>query len=110
VIPDIVFVSWDDSWVVAVDVPHHCDPAWERAGDVAQPLDSYGMAGVPRGGGNGIKARGHSPTHTHRSALGDCRVYSTPGEGHAARLTLQKRGPHEKIVTDRRQGELTFDP
>jgi len=26
------------------------------------------------------------------------------------RLTLQKRGPHEKIVTDRRQGELTFDP
>jgi hypothetical protein len=26
------------------------------------------------------------------------------------RLTLQKRGPHEKIVTDRRQSELTFDP
>jgi hypothetical protein len=25
-------------------------------------------------------------------------------------LTLQKRGPHEKIVTDRRQGVLTFDP
>jgi hypothetical protein len=26
------------------------------------------------------------------------------------RLTLQKRGPHETVVTDRRQGELTFDP
>jgi hypothetical protein len=26
------------------------------------------------------------------------------------RLALQKRGPHEKIVTDRRQGDLTFDP
>jgi hypothetical protein len=26
------------------------------------------------------------------------------------RLALQKRGPREKIVTDRRQGELTFDP
>ena len=26
------------------------------------------------------------------------------------RKALQKRGPREKIVTDRRQGELTFDP
>jgi putative transposase len=26
------------------------------------------------------------------------------------RIALQKRGPREKIVTDRRQGELTFDP
>jgi hypothetical protein len=26
------------------------------------------------------------------------------------RLTLQKRGPLEELVTDRRQGELTFDP
>jgi hypothetical protein len=26
------------------------------------------------------------------------------------RLTLQKRGPHEKIIMDRRQGVLTFDP
>jgi hypothetical protein len=25
-------------------------------------------------------------------------------------LTLQKRGPREKIVTDRRQSELTLDP
>jgi hypothetical protein len=25
------------------------------------------------------------------------------------RLTLQKRGPHEKIVTDRMHGKLTFD-
>ena len=26
------------------------------------------------------------------------------------RIALQKRGPREKIVTDRSQGELTFDP
>jgi hypothetical protein len=26
------------------------------------------------------------------------------------RIALQKRGPREKIVTDRRQRELTFDP
>jgi putative transposase len=26
------------------------------------------------------------------------------------RIALQKRGPREKIATDRRQGELTFDP
>jgi hypothetical protein len=26
------------------------------------------------------------------------------------RIALQKRGPREKNVTDRRQGELTFDP
>ena len=26
------------------------------------------------------------------------------------RTARQKRGPRERIVTDRRQGELTFDP
>jgi putative transposase len=26
------------------------------------------------------------------------------------RIALQKRGPREKIITDRRQGELRFDP
>jgi hypothetical protein len=28
---------------------------------------------MPRGGGNGIKARRHSSTHAHRPAPGDCR-------------------------------------
>jgi hypothetical protein len=63
---------------------------------VAQPLDSYGLAAILRGGGNGIKACRHSSTHAHRPAPGDCRVYSKPGEGDAAAADATKaRSPRK---------------
>jgi hypothetical protein len=55
---------------------------------VAQPLDSYSLAAILRGGGYGIKARRHSSTH--RPAPGDCRVYSKPGEGNATAADATK--------------------
>jgi hypothetical protein len=48
-------------------------------------------------------------THTGRP-LGTAEFIQSLEKATQRRLTLQKRGPHEKIVTDRRQGELTFDP
>jgi hypothetical protein len=47
---------------------------------------------------------------THRPALGTAEFIQSLEKAMQRRLTLEKRGPHEKIVTDRRQGELTFDP
>ena len=48
-------------------------------------------------------------THTGRS-LGTAEFIQRLEETAQRRLTLQKRGPHEKIDTDRRQGDLSFDP
>ena len=48
-------------------------------------------------------------THTGRP-LGNAALIQSLEKAMERRLTLQKRGPHEKIFTDRRQGELTFDP
>jgi hypothetical protein len=48
-------------------------------------------------------------THTGRP-LGNAEFIQGLEKAMERRLTPQKRGPHEKIVTDRRQGELTFDP
>jgi hypothetical protein len=48
-------------------------------------------------------------THTGRP-LGNAEFIQSLEKAMERRLTPQKRGPHEKIVTDRRQGELTFDP
>jgi putative transposase len=47
-------------------------------------------------------------THTGRP-LGTAEFIQDLEKATQRRLALQKRGPHEKIVTDRRQGELTFD-
>ena len=48
-------------------------------------------------------------THTGRP-LGTAEFILSLEKAMQRRLTLQKGGPHEKIVMDRRQGELTFDP
>jgi putative transposase len=48
-------------------------------------------------------------THTGRP-LGTAEFVQDLEKATQRRLALQKRGPREKIVTDRRQGELTFDP
>jgi hypothetical protein len=48
-------------------------------------------------------------THTGRP-LGNAEFIQSLEKAMERRLTPQKRGPHEKIVTDRRQGELSFDP
>jgi hypothetical protein len=48
-------------------------------------------------------------THTGRP-LGNAEFIQSLEKAMERRLTPQKRDPHEKIVTDRRQGELTFDP
>ena len=47
-------------------------------------------------------------THTGRP-LGNAEFIQSLEKAMKRRLTLQKRGPHEKLVADRRQGELTFD-
>jgi hypothetical protein len=47
-------------------------------------------------------------THTGRP-LGNAVLIQSLEKGVQRRLTLQKCGPHEKLVTHRRQGELTFD-
>ena len=48
-------------------------------------------------------------THTGRP-LGNAEFVQDLEKATQRQLTLQKRGPREKIVTDRRQSELTFDP
>jgi hypothetical protein len=48
-------------------------------------------------------------THTGRP-LGTEEFIQDLEKAAQRRIALQKRGPREKIVTDRRQGELTFDP
>jgi hypothetical protein len=48
-------------------------------------------------------------THTGRP-LGNTEFIQSLEKETQRRLTLQERGPHEEIVTDQRQGELTFDP
>jgi hypothetical protein len=48
-------------------------------------------------------------THTGRP-LGTEDLIQDLGKVTQCRIALQKRGPRENIVTDRRQGELTFDP
>ena len=48
-------------------------------------------------------------THTGRP-LGTQEFIQDLDKMTQRRIALQKRGPREKIVTDRRQGELTFDP
>ena len=63
-----------------------------------------------RNGEKGIDACRHSPAHSHRPATGKCRIYPWTREGTQRRLMQQKRGPREKIVTDRPQGEISFDP
>jgi hypothetical protein len=45
-----------------------------------------------------------------RSVPGTAEFVQDLDKATLRRLALQKRGPCEKIVTDRRQGELTFDP
>jgi hypothetical protein len=47
-------------------------------------------------------------THTGRP-LGNAEFIQSLEKATQRRLMLQKRGPHEKNVTDRRQGELTFE-
>jgi hypothetical protein len=55
------------------------------------------------------QARPHSSrTHTGRP-LGHAELIQSLEKAVQRRLTLQKRGPREKLVTERRQGELTFD-
>jgi hypothetical protein len=41
--------------------------------------------------------------------LGNAEFVESLEKAMERRLTLNKCGPHQKIVTDRRQGELTFD-
>jgi hypothetical protein len=48
-------------------------------------------------------------THTGRP-LGSAEFVQDLEKATQRRLALQKRGPREKIVMDRRQGELTLDP
>jgi putative transposase len=48
-------------------------------------------------------------THTGRP-LGDAEFTQSMEKITQRRLAPQKRGPREKIVTDRSQGELTFEP
>jgi putative transposase len=48
-------------------------------------------------------------THTGRP-LGTEQFIQDLEKAMQRRIALQKRGPREKIVTDRRQRELTFDP
>jgi hypothetical protein len=48
-------------------------------------------------------------THTGRP-LGNAEFVQDLEKATQRQLTLQKRGPREKIVTDRRQSELTFGP
>jgi hypothetical protein len=48
-------------------------------------------------------------THTG-PPLGNTEFIQSLEKATQRRLTLQKRGPHEKIATDQRQRELTFDP
>lgn len=48
-------------------------------------------------------------THTGRP-LGTEEFIQDLEKATQRRIALQKRGPREKIVTDRRQGELSFDP
>jgi hypothetical protein len=48
-------------------------------------------------------------THTGRQ-LGSAEFVQDLEKATQQRVALQKRGPRERIVTDRRQGELTFDP
>jgi hypothetical protein len=48
-------------------------------------------------------------THTGRP-LGTAEFIHGLEKATQRRLTLQKCGPHEKIVRDRSQGELRFDP
>jgi hypothetical protein len=48
-------------------------------------------------------------THTGRP-VGTAEFIQGLERATQRRLTLQKRGPHEKIVTDRSQRELGFDP
>ena len=48
-------------------------------------------------------------THTGRP-LGTGEFIQDLEKATQRRISLQRRGPREKIVTDRRQGELTFDP
>src|ERR1700678_3657234 len=47
-------------------------------------------------------------THTGRP-LGNAEFIQDLEKATQRQLVLQKRGPREKIVTDRRQGGLTFD-
>jgi hypothetical protein len=48
---------------------------------------------------------------THRGRpLGDAEFTQSMEKIAQRRLVPQKRGPREKIVTDRSQGELAFEP
>ena len=71
---------------------------------------AFGLAGLSRNGGNGIDACRHSPAHSHRPAAGKCRIYPWTREGNATTANATKARAPRKIVTDRSQGELSFDP
>ena len=64
---------------------------------------------------NALKARDHRATATRSGKCrGDCgfprqEFIQDLEKMTQHRIALQKRGPREKIVTDRSQGELTFD-
>jgi hypothetical protein len=80
------------------------------AGAVAQPLTTtawhvYLSAGETEARLAVIRQR----THTGRP-LGTEEFIQDLEKVTQRRIALQKRGPREKFVTDRRQGELTFDP
>jgi hypothetical protein len=47
---------------------------------------------------------------TQAIPLGSAEFIPSLEKAMRRRLTLQERGPHEQLVADRRQGELTFNP
>jgi hypothetical protein len=83
--------------------------------------DSYGVSmdplsevlsllkpkGYVSGGLQREQARPHSSTHATGRPLGMPSLFPSLEKAMQRRLTLQKQGTHEKLVTDRRQGEQT---
>ena len=80
------------------------------SGDMEQSLDPFSMAGYLAAGESESRlALIRQRTHTGRP-LGNIEFIHSMEKIAQRRLVPQKRGPREKIVVDRRQGELTFEP
>jgi hypothetical protein len=106
--------------VVAVDVPHHVTQRGNGRrfvldGDADRTIylkllrENIALYGVAQG----RRKRGWPSFANARTPAGLWAVgnlFRIWRRQRSAGIALQKRGPREKIATDRRQGELTFDP